>query len=289
MAILTDIHPARRLWQLLEPCHALIYFAPEGRSEYADAGLRGSWMGYFASRSAAMGAVGAGVVVATFHNFAPRMVERALPDAWSFSTPERVLAARATAASAALGRLLGDELNSPAIGAAADLLRPAMGACDGSARPLYAAHVRLEWPEPPHLALWHAATLLREHRFDGHVAALLVEGLDGPEALITATASGGLDAQTLRAMRGWTEEEWESAAERLRVRGLLDTTGSLTPDGRRLREAVEARTDELATEPAHRLGDGGLARLDGLLRPLVERLLAGGALPFPNPNGVPQP
>ncbi len=283
------MHQARRLWQLLEPCHALVYFAPERTEEYAAAGLRGGWMGYFASRSAPMGAVGAGVVVATFHNFAPRMVERAIPDAWSFSSPERVLQARHAVASRALRRVLGDGADSPEVAAAAELLRAALTGCDPAGRPLFASYVRLPWPEQPHLALWHAGALLREHRFDGHVATLLVEGLDGVEAHLTLNATGGLDPETLRGMRGWTEEEWAAGAERLRTRGIVDGDGGLTHEGRRLRVAVEEGTDVLAGEPCARLGADGVERVAALVRPVVDAIVDASAFPYPNPVGIPRP
>src|SRR5262245_66460441 len=90
----TEIHVARQMWRVLERYHAMIYFAPEAREAFTAAGLKGYWMGYFASRAAALGSVPANVVAATFYNFHPHMVARAIPDAWSFSSPERILAAR---------------------------------------------------------------------------------------------------------------------------------------------------------------------------------------------------
>lgn len=163
---------ARRLWTVFEPYHAMVYFAPEARTAYADAGLKGFWMGYFASRGAAFGPVPAPVITAAFYNFAPRMVERAIPDAWRFSSSDRVVQARLDGGDRALKRLLGDAVNSSNVRRAAELARRAIDGCDVAGRPHFAAHQSLPWPEPAHLVLWHAATLLREHRGDGHVAAL---------------------------------------------------------------------------------------------------------------------
>lgn len=285
------MHPARALWRLIEPYHAQVYFAAEGREEYAAAGLKGNWMAYFASRSAPMGAVGPGVVTATFHNFAPRMVERSLPDAWRLSSPARVLEARWTVVDRSLRRLLGDDVvTSEPVREAAELVRRAATGCDPAARPIYAAHATLDWPEPPHLDLWHGIALLREHRFDGHVAALLCEGLDGVECHVTASRVGGLmDAATLKLLRGWSDEEWLAAEDRLRTRGLLGADGDLTIAGRALRDAVEHRTDDLAAVPVEHLGTEGWTQLEGTLRPVITRLLDNGALPFPNPVGATRP
>lgn len=280
---------ARRMWVVLEPIHALIYFAPEARETYAAAGLKGYWMGYFASRAAALGAVAAPVVTATFYNFTPRMVERAIPDAWSFSTPERVLAARLEAADRALRRLLDVQVASPAVAEAADLARTAVEGCAASGRPLYAAHRALPWPQEPHLALWHAATLLREFRGDGHVAALLVAGIDGCEAHVTVAASGRAPRATLQPNRGWSDEEWDAAASRLVARGWLAEDGSLRPAGEAERAAVEDHTDRLALPPWERLGADASARLHELARPLALRIVAAGGISSPNPVGVPLP
>jgi hypothetical protein len=276
------------MWTAYEPYHALIYFAPEARQAYKDVGLKGYWMGYFASRAAALGAVPAPVVTAAFFNFAPRMVERAIPDAWRFCAPEQVLAARLDAADRALRRLLGAAVDSPAVAEAADLARAAVAGCDVAGRTLFAAHSALLWPEAPHLVLWQAATLLREFRHDGHIAVLLSAGLDGCEAHVTVAASGRVPRATLQANRGWTDEEWEAAASRLTARGWLDATGQLTA-GPNVRAAMEAQTDRLSLPPWQHLGAEDSERLEGLLRPLSRQIVAAGGIPSPNPLGLPDP
>lgn len=276
---------ARRMWQVMEPYHAMIYFVPEAAEEFRTAGLKGQWMGYFASRSAAMGPVPADVVIATFHNFHPRLVRRAIPDAWSFASPERVLAARYTAADAALRRLLGDAVDGASVTEAAALARSATEACDPGGRPLFAGHAALPWPEQPHLVLWHAITLLREFRFDGHVASLLVDGVDGYEANITNVATGNLSADLIKLMRGYTDEEWAAGEQRLRDRGWLDGDGAFTDAGRAARQRIEDRTDELALTPWSHLGAEQCRRLEELMIPLTERVADGGFV-FPNPMGL---
>jgi hypothetical protein len=280
---------ARDLWRTLEPYHAMVYFAPEAREALTAAGLKGYWMGYFASRSAALGAVPAEVVAATFYNFHPRMVARAIPDAWRLCPPERVLAARLGGADAALRRLLGERVASAELVEAAGLARAAAEGGDVAGRPLYAAHRALAWPEDPHLALWHAATLLREYRGDGHVAALLAEDLDGCEAHLTLVGTGRAPREVVQAARGWSDDEWEAAAGRLRRRGWLDEAGGLTERGRAGRQAVEERTDRLAARPWRELGTAGCARLRALAWPLSDAVVRAGGVPMPNPMGLTWP
>jgi hypothetical protein len=272
---------ARRMWQAMEPYHALVYFAPERQAAYEGVGLKGGWMGYFASRSAAMGPVPAQVVVATFYNFHPRLVHRAIPDAWALAPPERILAARYRVADAALRRLLGDAAGAAEVAAAAKLARRALAAGEPLGRPLFAGHLALPWPDEPHLELWHACTLLREFRGDGHVASLLVEGIDGCEANVLQAAAGRAPGDVLRGWRGWSQEEWDAAVERLRRRGWLDADGALTETGTVGRDGIEYRTDELALAPWRRLGEDGCTRLWKLLHGPVAAILAGGGVPQP--------
>lgn len=147
-------------------------------------------MGYFALRAAPLGAVPASVVAATFFNFHPRMITRAIPDAWRFSGPEQILEARFQTADSALRREGGAQIAESQVAEAAELAREAVSGCSLAGRPLFAAYQALPWPIEPHLVLWHAATLLREFRGDGHVAALLAEGLDGCEAHLSLVGTG---------------------------------------------------------------------------------------------------
>ena len=209
------------MWRVLEPYHAVTYFTPEARQAFKDAGLRGFWMGYFAGRAAPMGPVGPGVVTATFFGFRHDMVAGALPDAWSFASVTDVLAARMKGVDQSLRRVLGDSVNAPEVAEAAALARTAAEAGDRAGRPIFAANTGLPWPAEPHLALWQAATLLREHRGDGHVAALTAAGLDGCESHVSLVAAGALSRDVLQPNRGWTDEDWDAAIARLRLRGWL--------------------------------------------------------------------
>ena len=236
-----DPHSSGRTARSLETLHALGYFAPEVEAELVELGVRKGRATYFASRSAAMGRVGAGTVAATFFVFKPALVAKFIPTAWEAADPADVVAARRRGIDAAYRRLLGaDVLAAPEIAEAAALTRTASEACDPAGRPLYAAHADLDWPDEPHLALWHGLTLLREHRGDGHIAALLSAGLTGLEALVTHTATGtGFTVPAAQLTRGWTEEEWAATVAGLADRGLL--TAGRHPDRGRCRSAGQGR------------------------------------------------
>jgi hypothetical protein len=264
---------ARKMWRTLEPYHGLIYFAPEATAAYEALGVPG-FDGYFASRAAAMGAVPAEVVMATFFNFNPTVVRHAIPSVWEATTPERLLEARLGAADAALRRATGSSLDGTEVVRAAELARLAAEGCTVDGRPLYAGHASLPWPDPPHLALWHAISLLREFRGDGHVVALAVEGLDGCEALVTHGAAGDVSPEILRATRQRSGDDWLAAEERLRVRGWLDPDLALTDLGRERRAWIERRTDELAAAPYDAIGVDGCARLRELARPISRAMTA---------------
>ncbi|MGH8982809.1 MAG: SCO6745 family protein [Acidimicrobiia bacterium] len=281
--------PARQVWQLAEPYHAVTYFAPEAHAAFERAGLRGFWRGYFAGRAAPLGPVGAGVVTASFFGFQPAFVARALPSIWSMVTPAVAIEARLAGVDDALRPIIGEDLPITGPRDAAALCRRALEACDPAGRPLFAANLELDWPTEPHLAMWHATTLLREHRGDGHVAALTVAGIDPCEAHVTQIAASGASPDTIQPYRGWNDDDWAAATERLRARGWLDDEGRLTADGRAGRERVEHDTDRLAAEPVDRLGDEGLETVAGVLAPLTARLVDTGLIPYPNPIGVPAP
>ena len=281
---------ARALWARFEPIHAVAYFADECERRYRDLGLKGFWMGYFASRSAPFGRCSPELATATFFNFRPSMAERALPDAWSFAAPEAVLEARLLGSVAALRAALGDRADGSDVGEAADLLEAAATAARTSSagRPLFAALSALPAPTGSLERLWHAATLLREHRGDGHVVASVAAGLDGLAAHVTFAATGAVPRARLQGARGWTDEEWSAAEERLTASGWLHD-GRLTDEGARRRAEVEAATDRLAAEPWVALGPDAVHRLLDLLGPLAAQVVASGAVPFPNPIGVPPP
>lgn len=271
----------RRCHHALNPFHSTVYFSPDLGKEFGELGIDEASAAYFAARGAALGAVGAGTVTATFYNFNHELVARHVPAVWSAATPAAVLDARLRAVDSTLRRLLGEEtLASTELAEAARLALRATEACTRHARPLYAAHADLPVPEQPHLAYWHAATLLREHRGDAHVAALLAAGLDPVEALVSHTATGkGMPPRWILATRGWRRDDWDAAAERLRGRGLLDGEGGLTESGAALRAELEEATDRMDAAPYEHLGAAGVERLTELGRGFLFAAATAGAFP----------
>ncbi|MFF4952074.1 SCO6745 family protein [Streptomyces chattanoogensis] len=278
---------ARSLWLLTEPLHAVTYFDEECRGLGKALGLKGFWMGYFASRTAPLGAVEPSLATAVLGVFAPGMVARALPAAWSIAGPAHVLEERARRAADALRRI------HPGLdGAATELSGPLLTVVENAptvARPLFAANRALCDHADPVERLWQLSTAVREFRGDAHLAVLAGEELDGCEALVLAVAAGRVPKDTMRQDRGWSEEDWAAATDRLRSRGLVDERGDATDRGRRERTRIEAETDRL-TEPLLRpLTGPETDRLLEGLEGVVRRILAADVLPFPNPIGLPHP
>jgi len=225
-------------WGSIERHHRFIYFLPDIRARYEAVGLKGNWMAYFASRSAALGTPSAELVIATFHGFAPRMVRRAIPDAWSMASSEDVLTVRRDLARETISRALTDEQIAPT----ADAIVEVVAGMDFAGKPLAAAHAALPVPEDPIGQFWHAVTVAREYRGDCHIAVLVAEGLDGVDSNVLAVAAQ-LTFPDQKSLRGWNDEEWAAGQERLIERGWLDANGALTEDGRLARTAIEDATD----------------------------------------------
>jgi hypothetical protein len=261
--------------------HSLIYFAPETEQHLTGVGLEPGRMCYFAGRAAPMGAVSPGVVVATFYNFNPALVAKSIPRAWALATPAAIVEARFAAADVVLHRLLGaDVIASADLATMAGLLREAASACTVEGRALYAGHADLEWPTGPALELWHGVSLVREHRGDGHIAALVAAGLSGLEAQITHVATGqGFVPEFARSSRGWSQEEWDAAAAGLAVRGLLDSGGALTAAGQEVRAHIERETDRMAAPPWLHLGDERTEELVRIGKALTRAVMSAGAFP----------
>jgi hypothetical protein len=222
------------------------------------------------------------------------MVARAVPGSWEAVAPETLCRVRAIAAAGALGEVCRVETRSSLL-ASLPLLRRAVAACDGAGRIMAGANRSL-WPRIA-TALgtgglgeaWQACTTLREHRGDGHVAALVANGVSGLEAHVLAAGTKALPVGLLRDNRGWSAEEWDAATGALTRRGLLHADGRVTDAGRTLHAEVEELTDELA-EPAYAaFGDAALEELCGVLAACAADVAASGLVPFPNPMGLPRP
>jgi len=267
---------ARRTWRRLEAVHGMIYFTPDAPPRYAEVGVTHHRSGYFGSRVAAMGPVSAAVVIATFYNFNPALVRRAMDGLWTLTTPEALLGARLAAVDDSLTRAFGAELlGSPELADGAQIVRrAALVACEHlEGRPLFAAHAALPWPDEPHLVLWHAQTLLREFRGDGHIAALVTEGLSGLDALVSHAASGDVPRAALQATRAWSDDEWETCVGSMAERGLVDPDGSFTDTGRAQRDRIEALTDRSAVAPWAAIGADACVSLRDLGKVVTQKVL----------------
>jgi helix-turn-helix protein len=284
------------MWTLFEPVHAVTYFAPAALEAYKAAGLRGFWRGYFAGRAAPLGAAGPAAVTASFYNFAPSFVARAVPGVWELISPDDALRVRSDGAMAALRELLAGR--DAEVKAAAGLLDRALDGLDYPGRVLSAANGALDGAGALGGAgapggdgedlgrLWQATTTLREHRGDGHFAALVAADVDGCEVLVLRCGLD-MDRATMQPIRGWTDDQWDAARGRLAGRGLIDADGTITDAGREVHAAVEAATDQAAERPWARLGEAGVDELAEALLPLA--VACAQVVPYPSPIGVPRP
>ena len=240
----------RRLFRLLEPVHLVTYFCEEPTGALMALGYRNYWDGYFAGRAAPLGRAPAEVVHAIFYNFADGEVARHIPHVWDIATPEAVLAARERGCAAAVRRILAGLADSPGVTRAADLATKAATSAPTEGRALYAGLRTLPIPGEPVARLWHAANLLREHRGDGHIAALVSEGIGGLESHALYAVYHGMPAEKFGRIHHLPAATLAAVAGRMRARGLIDDAGQITGTGRETRERIEALTDELAA-PAY--------------------------------------
>ncbi len=275
---------ARAMWTMFEPIHDVTYFDQHALDRFAGVGLRGFWRGYFAGRSAPLGAVAAAPVIAAFYSFRPSMVSRALPEVWSMASPSAVLEARAAGAIEALTGLIPD-VPVEQVAEAAGLLESAVAALDPAGRVLGAANKALPPYENPYARLHQAATTLREHRGDGHIAALVTVGL-GPLEVLALRSAMDMSREWLQPARGWTDDEWAAAESRLVARGLLEDAGTTTTAGRDLFRSAEDATNAAAEAPWRAIGPDAVARLKELLAPMTAACWA--VLPVGNPIGLPR-
>lgn len=278
---------ARAVWHRLETINAVAYFSDECRRAPEALGLTGFWMGYFACRAAPMGAVVPAVVEATFANFHPRRVRNAVPEAWERAEPETVVGARSAAAAAALRRLLDGDVAEELAKATTTRLRQAIEDADPTGRPLFAANRDVAVPADPVAALWQVATTLREHRGDAHVALLAAEGLRGLDAHVLFAAGEGVGPELYLQSRGWAEDDWSEAVNRLGARGLVTPNGTATEAGRALRTGIERRTDELAAGAYRELADDEVDELLDRLEGPARTIAGAGEIRYPNPMGLP--
>ncbi|MEU3643650.1 MarR family transcriptional regulator [Lentzea sp. NPDC034063] len=271
-------HTARRLFELLEPICLVTFFAAECGEELAALGHRTYWDGYFASRAAPLGRVPAEVVHAAFYNFADGEAARHIPSAWETIPPEASLAARERGSAASLRRILGDLADSPGLVRAADLTTKAATSAPTVGRVMYAGMRTVPVPSDPVARLWHSATMLREHRGDGHIAALVGARIGGTEAhVLSALAMGVHPAETFGRIHHLPKKRLAAVMDGLRERGLIDAEGHFTDAGRETQQGIESLTDELAAAPYDALSPAELDELVTELDPISAKLAAAGS------------
>ncbi|WBQ08364.1 SCO6745 family protein [Kribbella sp. CA-293567] len=269
---------ARRLKDLFVPIHEVAYMSDEPTEELQALGYEGFWPLYFASRSAPLGRVPAEVVDALFYNFAPGEVAACIPSVWEVATPDAVLAARQRGCVAALRGILGELADSPVIARAAELATRAAYHAPIEGRLLYAGLRSLPIPEEPLPRLWHAATLLREHRGDGHLTALVAAGINGQESHVLQALYWDMKPRDFGRLDPLTDDQLDAVVDGLRLRGLVDGEGWFTPAGRKLRVEIEELTDRLAAPAYTCLEPHEVEELVTGLGPMVAKINA--ARPF---------
>jgi hypothetical protein len=274
---------ARRFFDRFEPVHAVTYFSPEARTALDGLGFRGFWMGYFAARSAPFGVVPPEVVTAAFYNFTPERVAKSLRSAWEVSSPAEALRVREDSAVEALRRY---GVTDEEAAAAAELAEKAARTAPLDGRPLFAANAALEWPNDPVARLWHAVTLLREQRGDGHIAVLVALGVSGRESNVLHAAAGRVPTEMIMRSRDYDEAQWQQYCGQLAERGLVDGGGALTDAGGELKRRIEDSTDQLALSALGGLGDDEVERLFQALTPITRKVVAAGDVPAATPMGL---
>ncbi len=265
---------ARRMFDLVEPIGVIPYSADEPNEAMFALGFTDYWDTYFAGRAAPLGLVPAEVVDALFYNFAPGEVARHIPKVWRTSTPEAAIAARQLGCAKALRRILGEHVDSPAFARAAALLLEAATSAPFEGRPMYAALRAIPVPDDDVTRLFHAASLLREHRGDGHIAALMIEGVGGLEAHVLHALDLGMPPEQFGRIHHLPAAQLAAVVDGMRDRGLIGDDGGLSELGRAVKQRVEANTDDLAAKPYESLEPGELDELMAALEPLTMRLVA---------------
>lgn len=265
---------ARRLFDLTEPI-AVVAYGTEVTEAVRTLGLPGVWDAYFAGRAAPLGRdVPAAVVHAIFYSFADGEVARHLPRVWDHVTPQAASAAREQASVAVLRRRLGGLADAPAVARAAELLLRAGTSASTDGRALYAAVRTLPIPSTALARLWHGANLLREHRGDGHNAALLTAGVGGTESHVLRSLASRLPPAQDGRLGHLPPSRLQAVVAGMCERGLVGDDGWLTTTGHDVKRRVEATTDELAAPAYDVLDRSDLEQLVQDLTPVAGRLAA---------------
>lgn len=282
-------HLSRQMWRIFEPIHAGIYFYPPSAQSYRDLGLKGGWMGYFATRSASLGTPGKDLVRSIFYHFSSDLVSRAIPDAWKYATPEQILNARMTIAHQMLSNF-ESHFRDPSLSSDIDLLLEISRSLPSEGRPLFASLIGLDWETSPQLKIFGAVTLLREHRGDTHNAALASYNISGAQSNILQIANRAVSFEVISPNRGWSEQSWTEAIQDLKARGIItvESTNQLpkfTQKGQDVKNSIENLTDE-SSNPWSKIFPEKLQKITDLIKPISDAVKQAGLLPKENPIGV---
>jgi hypothetical protein len=267
-SVVHDVHMA------INVVHRLVYFVPEAGEEYAKFGVKGQG-GYFASRSAPMGAVPPEVVIATFYNFSPLAVTSTMPGMWDAATPAEWQAARFRVVERALHRVKVD-LSADQIAEAQALIDPVVAALDHGGKPLSAGNATIALPDDPLVALWQQLTVVREWRGDVHIAVLVTNQLGPSDCLVMQVGTGRFPLRIAQVTRRWSEDEWAAAVDRLADHRWAEKDGTITAAGKTERDRLEAETDRLCAPIWEPIGDAGATRLVELIMPIHAAMDAAG-------------
>src|SRR4051794_35387989 len=261
---------ARRMFELVEPIGVVPYSTDEPNEAMFALGFTNYWDTYFAGRAAPLGSsVPAGVVHALFFNFAPGGGARHIPQGWGTTAPQAAIAARQEGCVKALRAVLGDLVEAPGFTRTVELLTTAATSAPLEGRPMYAALRALPLPEEPVARLFHAASLLREHRGDGHVAALMAETIGGLEAHVLLAIDMGIPARRFGPGHHLPAAQLADLIDAMKARGLIKDEVTFTPAGRLVKDRVEALTDKLALVPYEVLDTAEVDELVAALQPLA--------------------
>jgi hypothetical protein len=144
---------------------------------------------------------------------------------------------------------------------------------------MYAALLALPVPDDVVTRMFHAGALLREHRGDGHIIALMTEGIGGLEAHALYALGTDMPAERFGRIHHLPATQIAAVVDGMRDRGLIGNDGWLSDEGRAVRHRVEALTDDLAAKPYESLEPAELDELIALLGPLADLLVAAQDMP----------
>lgn len=282
---------ARALGGALEPFVGQVYFSRECHERYVALGFAASpgemngvampeMVSYFTSRGSLMGQVPGELVAAAFAVFNPVVVVPAVTAGWAITDAKSVCAARRDGAVAQLQRILGS--NPAGVDEARRVLQRAVSVLRPEGRPLFAGTLSQSIPDDALAACWHYGDMLREFRGDAHTAAWISAGFDATEIGLMTELFWGLPLKSYSRTRGWSEDDYRAAIDRLESRGLIGD-GAFTDAGRAAREGVERATDAQMTVALEAMGDD-LDRLLGLLTPWSQAVQTHKGYPASGPH-----